>query len=377
MKGFKISGKLILFVVITTVCLAFAIKLYSMEPVTETSPKEKTVLKRATVQDVKPGAYGSRIKVFGEAAPRWTTTLRAQVKGEITYINKKLQPGEKLKAGEIILEIDKSEYLASVAQARLDLENARVNYLQAQRRADQAKSDWDRSGFKGTPSSALVFHGPQLSAAKAQVASAEKMLERALIELDHTRVKSPYAGLVIQRFADKGETVFEGDTIVEMASVGDSEIKVKLDAVQANAIGNWQEAAVEIVDPVTEKSWPGKIIRDGGMLDTKTRLRSFYIRPLEGKKEILPGMFVAALIHGKKIDNLMALPESALTRDGYVWYTDMDDKLRSIRARVAFYANGKVFIKNSENHDHMRIVITPVQTYISGTKVNPVNGKEG
>ncbi len=94
------------------------------------------------------------------------------------------------------------------------------------------------------------------------------------------------------------------------------------------------------------------------------------------KENILPGMFVSALIRGQKRENLLALPESALTRDGYVWYADKEDRLRSMRADVAFYNTGRVFIENSANLNPMSVVVTPLQTYISGIKVIPLQEGE-
>ncbi|MCD4678309.1 MAG: efflux RND transporter periplasmic adaptor subunit [Desulfobacula sp.] len=376
-KANKMLKKSILFTIITASCLAAVMTLYSMEPEKEIVKKEQTPLKTVTVKRVEPGAYFSRIKTFGEVRPKWTTILRAQVNGEITYINKRLQPGDRLKTGEIILEVDKNTYQTAVAQAREALEDARVHFLKAERKADQARSDWNRSGFKGKPSSALVFHEPQLKAARARIVSSETALKKALQELDYTTVKSPYAGLVVERFANKGETFFSGDSILKMISADDVEIKVNLDAVQVKNIGKWQGANVAIMDSGTGRTWPGKIRRNSGMLDKKTRLQSFYIVPLEKKRQILPGMFVTVFIEGKKCENLMAIPESALTRDGLIWYADSQDMLRNIKTNVAFYEGGNVFIENSGNFDHMKVVITPVQKYIAGTKIHPVYEVEG
>lgn len=376
MKISKTVKKWILFVVMTGLCLIGVMTLYSMEPVNKVALKEITPLKPVTVTQVRSGAYPSSVKVFGEASPKWTTTLRAQVEGKITYINNNLQPGRKLHTNETILEIDKTVYIATLAQAQLELENANVNYLKAMRRADQAKSDWKSSGFKKEPVSALVFHGPQLKAAIALVTSAKKTVDRARQDLDNTCVKSPYAGLVIERFADKGEAVFPGDTILTIVSWEELEIKVNLDGAQVKSIGKWRESLVTIKDSATGMEWPGKIIRDGGILNQQTRLRSFYIIPLKGKENILPGMFVSALIRGQKRENLLALPESALTRDGYVWYADKEDRLRSMRADVAFYNTGRVFIENSANLNPMSVVVTPLQTYISGIKVIPLQEGE-
>ncbi len=368
----KILKRGLLFVIITAGCLGSVMMIYSMEPEKKIIKYEQTPLQTVTVKHVKPDSYSSKIKTFGEVAPKWTTALRAQVNGEITYINPKLQPGDRLKAGEIILKMDNSSYKAAVAQAQETLEDARVHFLKAKRRTDQAKSDWTRSGFKGKPSSSLVFHEPQLKAATVRVASSEIGLKRALRELNHTIVKSPYAGLVVERFANKGETLFSGDSILKMVSADDIEIKVNLDAAQVKNIGKWQGASVTIMDSGSGKIWSGKITRNSGLLDKKTRLQSFYITPLEKRRQILPGMFVTVLIDGKKCENLIAVPESALTRDGLIWHVDNQDMLRSIKTKVAFYEGGNVFIKNIDNFENMAVVLTPVQKYISGTKIHPV-----
>ncbi len=252
------------------------------------------------------------------------------------------------------------------------LEDAGVNLLKAERRTDQAKSDWNRSGFNEQPSSPLAFHEPQLKAARARVVSAEKILDKALLELGYTTVRSPYAGLVVERFADKGETLFSGDAVVRMVSADEIEVKVNLDAGQVKAMGKWREADVTITDTGTGRSRPGKIERSGGMLDRKTRLQSFYIVPEKGEKQLLPGMFVSVSIQGKKCENLMAVPESALTRDGFIWYADDRDMLRSARSTIAFYEDGNVFIENPLNSGNMKVVVMPVRGCIAGTKIQPV-----
>ncbi|CCK78573.1 MULTISPECIES: efflux RND transporter periplasmic adaptor subunit [Desulfobacula] len=371
----KISNRLkkwLVFGVTTVICTGIVVTLYSMEPDNQVELKEAAALKNVTIQEILPGIHQPWIKVYGEAASKWSTTLRSQVNGPIVHINENLQPGKHIKAGEIILEIDTVEYQANLAIAQLELENARVNLLKTQRQADQAMLDWKRSGFGDTPSSSLVFYEPQLAAAKAQVVSAKKTLKKAKKDLEYTRITSPYSGLVVERFADKGETLFSGDSIVKIESAEDIEIRVNLGIDQVRRIGDWQNAQVKIFDPTGKAQWIGKIVRSSGILDTKTRLQGFYIVPAKKSSGILPGMFVTASICGKKQENLLALPESSLTRDGYIWYTDDNDLLRNIKAAVTFYEQGRVYIKNTGHFDHIRVVVSPIQAYISGTKVNPV-----
>jgi len=376
----KLSEKIkkwIVFGVTTAVCVGIVTTLYSIEPEIQEDLIEEVPFKNITVKEVRPGTYEPWIKGYGEAASKWSSNLRSLVSGRIMHINENLQPGMVIKAGEVILEIDKIEYQANLAQAESELESARVNLLKTHRQADQAKLDWKRSGFKDKPLSKLVFFEPQLAAAGAQVSSAEYMLKKAQKELEDTRVTSPYTGLVTERFANKGETLFSGDSIVRIESADNIEIRVNLDIEQIKRLGNWKHAKVKIYNPESQSEWSGKIVRSSGILDTKTRHQGFYIIPSKKSSGILPGMFVSVLISGIKKDNLLALPESSLTRDGYVWYTDKDDQLRNIKADVSFYELEQVFIKNNDRFNLLRVVVSPNQTYVSGTHVNPVLEGEG
>ncbi len=381
----KLSDKIkkwITFALITLVCSTGIVILYDMKPVLETKPKKAPQLKHITVQEIRPGNYPVKISSFGEVYSKWNTTLRARAEGRITWINEKLQPGQQLKSGETILELDKTTYRAALAQANLELENARTNLIQVERQAFQAIADWQGYGIKEAPTSPLVFHEPQLKAARAQVAYAQKSIKKAENDLKQTRILAPYNGLIVERFADKGETLFIGDQVVNLISVDQIEIRINLDASQVKVMGNWQGNIVEVIDSVTGEIWAGKIIRDGGLLDRKTRLRCFYIAPLPEKYQthstrMIPGMFVSTFIHGQSQSNLLALPESSLTRDGDIWFVNRESRLERLKAEVAFYENGNVYIENSQNMTSMQVSTAPAPGFMVGTKVIPSLQGEG
>ncbi|WP_419659590.1 efflux RND transporter periplasmic adaptor subunit [Desulfosarcina variabilis] len=377
MKGFEKMKKWLIFGLITTICSLGAVGLYAMKP--EQKKKEKTSppLKRVSVEPVAPGTYPARVKVYGEVHAKWTTTLRSRVGGQIIWINENLLPGRHFRTGETILSLDRTDYQAALAQARLELENARVNLAQVERQAYQARNDWEASGIKQAPASPLVFYKPQLKAAQARVDYARKAVEKAREDLNHTRITAPYDSLVAERFADKGEILFAGDHVATLISADDVEIRVSLDGTQVRSLGRWQDAEVEIGDPATGRSWRATMIRDGGQVNPKTRLRQFYLRPLDPKKELAPGMFVTAVIKGSPRANLLALPESCLTRDGEIWFVDAEDRLRRLTAEVAFYEDGNVYVKNSIHAASLRVVTTPIPGFIAGTRTAPAARKEG
>lgn len=364
--------KCIVFIITTAICGGVVMALYSMEPEKKIETKTETVLKTVTVIDVYPGTYNASVEVFGEISPKWSSSIRAQAGGKITYLAENLHPGHKVKAGQVVMKIDQSVYLANVSEAKLKVENAKLQYLLEERNATQAKRDWERSGLKGVPSSSLAFHKPQLMVAKAEIEAAQKNLDKALTELDYTIITSPYDGLITERSVSKGDMVLAGDDVVRIISSKDMEIKVNLSEKQVLAIGSWKSARLTIHSLERGASWRGSIVRDGGYLDSKTRLRSFYIVPERDQEGLLPGMFISVRISGVRTDNLIAIPESALTRDGYIWYADSEQRLRNFKADLLFYKNRQVFVKNSDNFDKISVVANPLQSFASGTQVKPV-----
>jgi len=377
MKQFKRIKKWVAFGLITGACSLGAVSLYAMKPEQKADKKTPPPIKRVSVQEASPGTYPARVTAYGEVNAKWTTTVRAQVAGRIIRINDTLLPGRRLKAGELIIELDPTNYLAVLAQARLECENARVNLIQVERRASQAVSDWKGSGIKQAPVSPLVFHAPQLKAARARVTYTQKTVDKAKNDLNQTRILAPYDGVVGERFADKGETLFAGDQVVTLISTNDVEIRVNLDGAQVNTMGDWQDTRVDILDPATGRAWTGKLVRDAGMVDPKNRLRKFYLKPKTPDPELLPGMFVTAVINGAFRHNLLALPESCLTREGDIWFVDKEDRLRRLPAKVAFYEKGKVYIENIGGMASLKVVTAPAAGFIAGTKVFPVQQGEG
>ena len=54
-----------------------------------------------------------------------------------------------------------------------------------------------------------------------------------------------------------------------------------------------------------------------------------------------------------------------------VWFVDDADTLRSFEAKILFYDQGRVFIENYQPFQELRVVVTPLRSFISGMAVAP------
>lgn len=376
--GLIVKG--VVFFITAVICL-FVISYmrnHTVTSVSTSSEASKEITRRpVSVTNVIPQEFRASVRVLGEVVPEWQTTLRAQVAGAIVGISKRLKPGTTVRKGERLITLDKSEYLVRVAEAEGRLAGANVNQLKEEHEAKEAQLNWQRSGLKGEPESALVLRQPQLEAAKGEVKAAQRALDRAKKELEYTSIRAPFNGLIVHRNVDLGESLLAGDEVAIIYGTEKAEISVHLDAKQWSLLPDrWNGIKATLRDPSRGVSWDAVVVREGGHLDRKSRLRTLYLevsRPYELTPPLLPGTFVQVDLPGRKVPRLLRLPESALTRKGLVWYVDETPTLRNFMAEPVFYGAGDVFLSPPDEAPFpLRVAVSPTTSFTAGLNVKPI-----
>lgn len=368
------KGK-ILFTTIILCVVAFILVL-SLEPQKEISTKEKEEKRRIiSVESIMPADNIARIKLLGEAVPEWQATIKSKVEGVITYVSSNFRVGARVKKGEVLLEVENSQYVSYLADAEVRLSNAKNALLIEENEAEEAKENWRRSGIEGQPKSSLVFRAPQLEIAKNEVKAAEALLKKAKFDLEQTKINAPFDGSIVERNASLGESIFPGEMIALMYS--DEKILVRVDVNEAQ----WKllpqkldNIDVKLLNPESETTWNAKVARIGNWLMTESRLRPIIVEVKNSdiKKPLLAGTFLNVELFGKNIENSFLVNESALTKGGYIWYVNQDSVLQSYKPIPHYYLDGKICLPlpNKVSGD-INIAINPNSTYMNGFKVKP------
>lgn len=330
-----------------------------------------------SVQRVTPEAHAAVISALGEVVPLWQTTIRAQVGGRIAYVSERLQEGNIVRRGERLAGVEPSDFLMQVAEAESRLAAARVALLKEEREAWEAKKNWQQSGLEGEPDSELVLRQPQLAAARAELAAARAALARAETLLGYTDIRAPFDGVIMRRAINRGETLFAGGEVVTLYGMETVEVGVHLDAAQWALLPEPLAAAgVRLRDPERPSGWPAEVARVSRHLSRDSRLRTVFLQvtqPLRQTPPLLPGAFVRADITGRSIPGLLCLPESALTRQGFVWFVDKDNRLRPWRLEPVFYGEGRVYVQAPDKlPPPLRVAVAPNASFTSGLAVQPL-----
>ena len=148
--------------------------------------------------------------------------IRARVKGFLTQ--KAYREGSQVKRGDLLFQIDPSEYQSAVAQARATLGEAQANLSKASTDVSRLRPLAERNAVSRQDLDHAVA---SQQAAEGQVAAARAAMNTAQLNLGYTKITSPISGLAGVAQADVGSLVGSpGPTLLTVVSQVDT-VKVK------------------------------------------------------------------------------------------------------------------------------------------------------
>lgn len=323
-----------------------------------------------TVLTVTPAEAVATVTAFAELRPRWDAEIRAAVSGRIIEVHDAALAGERVDAGAPLFSIERTQYETAVAAAELDLEEASLALWRAENGVTVARAEFERDGAE--PPNELALRLPQLRIAERAMASAEAQLEAAARQLANTEVSAPFSGYVTRRMASLGQTVAIGEPLVHLSD--DSRFELVVELSQANWALLDHPIAGAYADLSHRDGTPlgrARVRRGGGFLDPQTRQRRIFLEVVDPDEAVLAGDFVRVTFTGRAIADTLAMPESALSRAGYVWMVNADDRLVRIEPDILFRTDGQIVIAAPEGADPWRVATTPLVSFLPGQRVAP------
>jgi RND family efflux transporter MFP subunit len=370
--------------VVLLIGLVFYIKAAIKAQANMPAPVKEEVVQHPDVSviSVSTGSYNAQITGYGSVSPHFELTLTARVAGQVKALSSTFETGKLVKKGEVIVRLDDTEYEDALAQAQKDLSDAKLTLLEEEREALQAKAEWTSSGLTGEPASDLVFHEPQVTAAKAAVTAARAAVETAKADLSYTRITAPFDALVVERSVAPGSYVQAGSTIATLYSTDRAEITVSLSAAQWSGLpdmdtlnsGKWP---VTLVHAQTGNQWSGYILRASRQADENSRQQSVIValdHPLDSDTPLLFGAFVTVNIQGPPMSGLWELPGSAFSQKGEIWYVKKDNTLASFTTEPVFSHGESIYVTPPKDiaGSAQKVLIHPLNHYLDDMAVTPV-----
>lgn len=301
-----------------------------------------------TVMTVASGSVPMVTELPGRTTPYLIAELRPQVTGILTQ--RAFDEGSEVKAGQVLYRIDDAPYQAAHDSAKAALAraeaNAQVARIKAERHAGLVKIDAVSKQANDDTQAAL-------KQAQAEVAAAKAALDKARIDLDYTRLKSPISGRIGRSAVTPGALVTANQTQA-LATVQQLDpIYVDLTQSSADMLRMRAEIAAGRMQTGAKGEVPVKLIlEDGSEYAVEGRLALSEVTVDEGTGSVtlrakfsnadgvlLPGMYVRArLPQGTRSDAIL-VPHKALSRDplgnALVMVVNAESKVEARPVKVA------------------------------------------
>ena len=301
-----------------------------------------------TVMTVASGSVPMVTELPGRTTPYLIAELRPQVTGILTQ--RAFDEGSEVKAGQVLYRIDDAPYQAAHDSAKAALAraeaNAQVARIKAERHAGLVKIDAVSKQANDDTQAAL-------KQAQAEVAAAKAALDKARIDLDYTRLKSPISGRIGRSAVTPGALV-TANQVQALATVQQLDpIYVDLTQSSADMLRMRAEIAAGRMQTGAKGEVPVKLIlEDGSEYAVEGRLALSEVTVDEGTGSVtlrakfsnadgvlLPGMYVRArLPQGTRSDAIL-VPHKALSRDplgnALVMVVNAESKVEARPVKVA------------------------------------------
>lgn len=383
-KFFKFMLPLIL--IVTSIIMVIALVAIQKSKNAERKPEtEKAILVDTIEAEVV--SLNFMVNSQGTVIPRTETTLVSEVSGKIVSVAPEFVAGGFFHKGEILLQIDPSDYEAGLKRAEAALASRKAKLADETARSEQALKDWQNMGKKGQPSD-LGLRKPQMADAKANVSAAEADVQKARRDLERTQITVPYDGLVRQKAVDIGQYVSPGTRLGITFAIDTAEVRLPLTHSDLNYLQLPSETEVKNKDktfpPVTlsaervgkTSQWQARIIRTEGVVDEVSRViyavaqvvDPYGVLGQSHQQELKIGTFVNAEIQGLPAENVVVLPRHVLRADHSILVANADNELEILPVTVLRAEPKKVYLSGGIEGG-ARVVITTLDAPVPGTKL--------
>lgn len=359
----------------------YAFSVLSVEPKEEKSePGEKQRL-RTNVTELTVLDYPVVVHTNGVVQPHNEVTLSAQVSGQITRISPAFEVGSYFKAGEVLIELDASDYETGVLIAE-------AQKLSAESALELAEQTLERLTHLHLTNNVAEAELNQAVADRKQAAaqweSTEAAFERAQRDLERTKIRAPFDGRVRVQSVGLGQSVGPGTALGVAFAVDFAEIRLPISSNELRYLDLPELEGDETVDvelrdavnPESETVWRGKIVRTEGTLDSDSLELCVIARVHDpfgletGHPPLRIGQPVTGWIAGKTLKNVLAVPRMAVRQLDQIFLVDRTELTLSTKTIEPIWSDEDFVIVRDPTIESGSLLSTTQLVYVpEGAKV--------
>ncbi|MBY5960572.1 efflux RND transporter periplasmic adaptor subunit [Marinobacter nauticus] len=339
-------------------------------------PPAAVVVQQATLADVTV-----RQDYAGRARGAREVEVRARISGILEQ--RLYEEGQMVREGDALFRIDRKPAAAALQRARAQRQVAEADVQQAEREWNRISSLFERNAVserdRDSAQSALELARANLAVANAGVAQAE-------LDLGYTDVTAPISGVTSLEDFPEGSLIDTGTLLTTIVQLDPVHVRFALPENDANIRRAAREGMVRtdqeqnvsarlVLADGSEYDLDGRIDFTASTLDPRTgtvSARAVFPNP---EQVIVPGQFVRVRVELQSFDDVITVPERAVTQgqNGPVVYVvDDDSKARIREVELGPVSDGRqILLSGLDAGD--RYIVSGLVNLRDGAAVNVTN----
>ena len=265
------------------------------------------------------------IQISGDVMPDTQLDVKPEVGGRIKVLH--VQPGDLVKAGQVLVEIDDTDILSSQATAKTEIDGATLAVTKAERNFDRAKDL-----FEGKLISLEAFDNlsSELDIARNSLLKAERQMQVIRDQLSKTRVLAPSEGTVLTVAVVEGQvaiaaaSVNSGTTLMSVANLSKLIVETHVNQVDVSRLALKQQVKL-MAEALKDVEMTAQLTFIAPVATIRNGIKGFTVRAAISQPTVRmrPGMTVQMTIPIAHAGDVVAVPVSAVfkgTGNGRVVY---------------------------------------------------------
>lgn len=333
--------------VILLISAAALYAIFSTEPKSERGGAVKRSAMPVTVIEADFGVFQPRIASTGTVEAAKDIVLSPEVSGRVTKVSADFVPGGFVKDGQVLVSIQKADFLNALEQRKSELQNAVSDFELERGRREVARAEYGRLGRdKLEGSDELALRKPQLDAAHQRVEAGKMAVKNAELDLRRTDVRAPFDALILRRDANVGSQVAPGTALARLVGIDHYWVIVSVPLPTLRWLDVANDGDGGSVARVRNRSaWAegatreGKVERLIGAVESDSRMARVVVTiddplalQLEGDPpELIVGEYLEVELMGKTLPRSAKLPREYVRAGETVWImTDGQLEIREV-----------------------------------------------
>ena len=322
-----------------------------------------------TVVSPKAGGATQQLRLPGTTQAYTEAPLFARTSG---YLRRwYFDIGARVKAGDLIAEIETPEVDQQLQQARADLDTAQANLSQAQITADRWEALWKTDSVSKQETDQAMS---TLAATKATAASNAANVRRLEQLQGFQKVYAPFDGIVTARNTNVGALIDAGASgvgreLFRVADIHKLRVFVQIPEVYSRAARTGATASLTL-DEYPGRSFHGTLVRNANAIDLTSRTLLVEVDVDNADGQLLPGAYAFVNLDLSRQVRSLTIPANTLLfrAEGLRVGVVRDGRAQLVPITIGRDDGATVEITAGLQPTD-QVIVSPSDSLISGTRV--------